>query len=209
MAGGIHPTLMPAKSLVEGADFAVAGPGELPLEMILAGKPPESIPGLVWRRGRETVVNPVRPEQKLDLDSLPYPLYRFDRDQVLVDGRLQTLGWRLHERLATWDGRYYDMVSARGCAYRCAYCCNVNGAPVRRSSVDRVIGELVDLRKREPRVAGVNFQDDCFYTGSDEWIAEFARRMREEVGLPFIARMIPRYVTASGSSSSGRPASST
>jgi hypothetical protein len=195
MAGGVHVALCPEKSLVEGADFAVQGPGELPLEMILAGKPLESIPGLVWRRGREVVVNPITSAQKLDLDKLPYPLFRFDRDWMLVDGSLQRLSWEMHRKHATWDGRYYDMITSRGCVYRCAYCCNVNGAPVRRSSVERVIGELRSLRQREPRITGVNFQDDCFYAGSDEWLKTFCSRMKAEVGLPFIGRMIPRYVT--------------
>ena len=41
----------------------------------------------------------------------------------------------------------------------------------------------------------MNFQDDCFYAGSDKWLEDFCARMKKEVGLPFIARMIPRYVT--------------
>jgi anaerobic magnesium-protoporphyrin IX monomethyl ester cyclase len=196
MAGGVHPTLCPEKSLVEGADFAVQGPGEVPLEMILDGKDAAAIPGLVWRDGGKTVVNPQSAAQKLELNELPYPLFRFDRDWMLVDGKLRRLTWGLHRTHATWDGQYYDMVTSRGCVYRCAYCCNVNGSPVRRSGVDRVIGELRELRRREPRVTGVNFQDDCFYAGSDAWLKEFCSRMKSEVGLPFIARMIPRYVTS-------------
>jgi len=195
MGGGVHATLCPAESLVKGADYAVQGPGELPLMMILDGAPPAGIPGLVWRQGEKVVVNETSPDQKLDLDALPYPIFRFDRDWILASGRLRRLTWRLHERHASWDGRYYDMATSRGCVYRCAYCCNVSGAPVRRAGVDHVIGELKSVRKNVPRIAGVNFQDDSFYAGSDEWLETFAARMKAEVGLPFIVRMIPRYVT--------------
>ncbi len=195
MAGGVHATLCPAESLVDGADYAVQGPGELPLQLILDGADTASIPGLTWRRNGEVVVNDQSASQKLDLDTLPHPIFRFDKDWLLVDGRLRRLTWALHRKHATWGGRYYDMLTSRGCVYRCAYCCNVNGAPVRRASVDRVMGELRSVRERAPGVAGINFQDDSFYTGSDEWLEAFCSRMKAEVGFPFIVRMIPRYVT--------------
>ncbi|MDD5707302.1 MAG: cobalamin-dependent protein, partial [Kiritimatiellae bacterium] len=152
MAGGVHPTLCPEESLVEGADFAVQGPGELPLAMIMEDKPPASIPGLVWRQDGQIRVNAKSPAQKTDLDTLPFPLFRFDRDWILADGQLRRLTWRLHRRHASWDGRYYDMVTSRGCVYACTYCCNVNGAPARRASVDRVIAELRNLRANMPSI---------------------------------------------------------
>lgn len=195
MAGGVHPTLCPAESLVDGADFAVQGPGEIPLEAILNSREPASIPGLVWRQGGQVRVDPQSPEQKLDLDALPFPAFRFGADRILCDGELRPLTWRQHVRHASWDGKYYDMVTSRGCVYKCAYCCNVNGAPVRRAGVDRVMAELRDLRAKEPRIAGVNFQDDSFYAGSDAWLEQFCDRMKAEIGLPFIARMVPRAVT--------------
>jgi radical SAM superfamily enzyme YgiQ (UPF0313 family) len=196
LAGGVHATLCPAESLVDGADYAVQGPGELPLEMLLkGGHDPASIPGLVWRQDGQIRVNGQNPAQKLDLDSLPHPIFRFDRDWILVDGRLRRLTWRLHARHSSWDGKYYDLATSRGCLYRCAYCCNVYGAPVHRASVDHVIAELRALREKEPRIEGINIQDDSFYVNSDEWLQSFCARMKSEVGLPFIARMIPRFVT--------------
>lgn len=196
LAGGVHVALCPEESLVEGADFAVQGPGELPLRLLFEGTAPEMVPGLVWRSGNGTVVvNGQTAAQKLELDALPHPIFRFGTDMILAGGKLRRLTWRRHRRYATWDGGYYDMLTSRGCAYRCAYCCNVNGAPVRRASVDRVIGELLAVRETVPGTVGVNFQDDSFFTGSDEWMEQFCTRIKDEVGLPFIARMIPRYVT--------------
>ena len=195
MAGGVHPTLCPRESLPDEADYAVQGAGEVPLRMILEGADPATIPGLVWRKEGGLVVNPTSPAQNLDLDSLPFPLFRFDRDLILASGRLRKLDWGMHRRFAGWHGRYYDLVTSRGCAYRCAYCCNVYGSPVRRQSVDRVLAEVRHLKEKEPRVAGINVQDDSFYAGSDEWLRDFCAKWKADVGLPFIARMIPRYVT--------------
>ena len=195
LAGGVHPTLCPDESLPDEADFAVQGAGEVPLQMILEDADPATIPGLVWRKDGGIVVNPMSPAQNLDLDALPFPLFRFDRDYILVGGRIRRLDWAMHRRYAGWHGRYYDLVTSRGCAYRCAYCCNVYGSPVRRQSVDRVIAEVRHVKEKEPRIAGINIQDDSFYAGSDEWLREFCAKWKREIGLPFIARMIPRYIS--------------
>ena len=196
LAGGVHPTLCPLESLPADADFAVQGAGEVPLQMLLEGADPATIPGLVWRKDNAIAVNPVSPAQNLDLDALPFPLFRFDRDYILVNGRLRKLDWAMHRRHAGWHGRYYDLVTSRGCAYRCAYCCNVYGSPVRRQSVARVLAEVRHLKQAEPRITGINIQDDSFYAGSDDWLKEFCAQWKADIGLPFITRMIPRYVTA-------------
>ena len=195
MAGGVHPTLCPRESLPDEADYAVQGAGEVPLRMILDGADPATISGLVWRNNGVLAVNAPAPVQNLDLDGLPFPLFRFDRDWILADGKLRRLDWAMHSRHANWRGRYYDLVTSRGCAYRCAYCCNVYGAPVRRQSVARVIAEVKRVKETEPRIAGINIQDDSFFAGSDDWLWEFCEKWKAEIGLPFITRMIPRYIT--------------
>ena len=100
LAGGVHPTLCPEESLVAGADFAVRGAGEVPLRMILEGKAPTDIPGLVWRKDGNIEINVTSPSQNLDLNRLPFPLFRFDRDYILVGGRLRRLNWAMHQRHA-------------------------------------------------------------------------------------------------------------
>lgn len=195
LAGGVHATLCPEEALVEGADFAVHGPGELPLKMIFEGADPAAIPGLVWRKDGAVQVNPQSPEQRIGLDTLPFPIFRFGRDLVLLDGKLRPYTWRIHQRYAEWHGRYYDFMTSRGCPYKCAYCCRVDRGAIRRMSVNRAIAELKQLRDHHPQVAGVNIQDDAFFYGPEDWVEEFCRRMKPEVGLPFIVRMIPRFVT--------------
>jgi radical SAM superfamily enzyme YgiQ (UPF0313 family) len=163
--------------------------------MIMTGAPAETIPGLAWRQDGAIHVNPQSKGQPLELDRLPFPLLRFDRDWILADGRLRPLDWSMHRRHADWHGRYLDIITSRGCPYRCAYCCNVYGAPVRRSSVARVIAELKHVKDTEPRIQAFNIQDDSFYAGNDAWFTEFCARYMAEIKMPFIARMIPRFAT--------------
>lgn len=195
MAGGVHATLCPEESLVDGADYAVQGPGEIPLKMILDGEEPGTIPGLVWRKNGGVQANAQSSSQRMDLDALPIQLYRFDQDRVLIDGKLRLHTWKIHRAYGDWGGRQYDIMTSRGCPNQCTYCCNVNRTKTCRQSVDRVIDELKQLREKHPQIEGVNFQDDAFFAGPREWVEEFCRRMKAEVGFPFIIRMIPRLVT--------------
>jgi radical SAM superfamily enzyme YgiQ (UPF0313 family) len=195
LAGGVHVTLRPEECMAEGVDYAVQGPGELPMRMLFENKPLESIPGLVWRKDQRVILNPVSPAQRLDRNTLPFPIFRWTQDKVLLNGKLKPFTFAVHRRFAEWHGRYYDLVTSRGCVNRCTYCCNVDGAPVNRSSVDRAIAEVRHLKDTVPEIRGINIQDDSFYIGSDEWCDEFTRRMKEEIGFPMIIRMIPRFVT--------------
>ena len=194
LAGGVHATLCPEESLVDGADFAVQGPGELPLRMILERAEPATIPG--WCCAETTRSWSIRkPGTEARPGSVAFALYRFQQDKVLLKGKLRNYTWRIHRKYASWQGRYYDFITSRGCPYKCAYCCRVDHGAIRRMSVDRAIRELQHLRQQHPRVRGVNIQDDAFFFGSEAWVEEFCRRMKAEVGLPFIVRMIPRFVT--------------
>jgi len=195
LAGGVHVTLLPEESLAEGVDFAVQGPGEIPLKMILEGADPATIPGLVWRRDGATVVNPVDAAQRIDLDIVPFPLFRYDEDRVLLGGKIRPLTRSVQFHHDDWNGESYDLITSRGCLYNCAYCCRVDKGPVRRVSVDRAMRELLEVRKNHPEISQINIQDDVFFAGSDEWVAEFCRRYKSEIGLRFIVRVIPRFGT--------------
>jgi radical SAM superfamily enzyme YgiQ (UPF0313 family) len=195
LAGGVHATLLPEESLVEGADFAVQGPGEIPLKMIFEGADPATIPGLVWRKDGAVVVNPMTPEQKTDLDTLPFPIFRYDEDKVLLDGKLKPLSRSVYFYHSDWNGESYDLITSRGCLYNCAYCCHADRGAIRRMSVDRAIREILEVRKNHPEIRQINIQDDVFFVGSDEWVEEFCKRYKEEVGLRCIIRMIPRFGT--------------
>src|SRR6185369_10129915 len=85
-------------------------------------------------------------------------------------------------------GRQYCIMTQRGCPYSCSFCIESvyqeqYGHSVRRRSVDVVIQELVEA-KRKHGIMAVVFYDDVFTT-HPKWLREFAPRYKAEVGLPF------------------------
>jgi radical SAM superfamily enzyme YgiQ (UPF0313 family) len=150
IAGGPHITLDGLNFLREHAifDFGVAGEGEAKmadlLQMIETSKEFESVPGLFYRQGQETVFSG-NPERIADLDDLPYPDYNtFDS---VRNGRIYN----------------YPLVTSRGCPYLCTYCC-VKGVMGRKwiaRSVDNVICELKHA-KEFYKIECFNIQDDNF-----------------------------------------------
>ncbi len=129
------------------------------------------------------VKNRVRPQIQ-DLDTLPFP----------------------HKRLFYHEAphfmREYFIISGRGCAFNCSYCCNnilrrtYRGTPgkfLRRRSVDNVLSELHRAIERFP-LRQIHFVDDIFII-DEGWVGRFCERYRDEIGLPFKCFTHPHYVT--------------
>lgn len=147
VAGGPHVTLEGAGFLQANPvfDLAVVGDGEQAFSQIVMGVPPETIPGVAWRRQNMVMLNPLDPESHLSLDELPYPDYRpFDS--------LPALGLSA-----------YPLVTSRGCPYQCTYCSvgRISGRRWRSRSPENVIAEI---RHAHRQYAVCNFKiiDDNF-----------------------------------------------
>lgn len=131
--GGSHPTVLPEQSLIyTSADMAVIGEGEIALADLLhafeEGADFSEVRSLAWRRSEEIVINS-RADLITDLDSLPI------LDRPLIDRSLY----------------YGDVImTGRGCPFDCAYCAsrNIWGKKARLRSVDSIIEELKDIRRR-------------------------------------------------------------
>lgn len=131
--GGSHPSVLPEQSLTyTGADFAVAGEGEIALvelmDSLAAGRDLSDVKSLAWRSGNgEIRVNP-RGALVPDIDLLPIP------DRSLTDRR-----------------QYFGevLMTGRGCPFNCAYCAsrNIWGKKARLRSVRSIIEELLLLKK--------------------------------------------------------------
>lgn len=88
----------------------------------------------------------------------------------------------------------YSTFTSRGCPYKCSYCCNNvfhrlyknKGSWVRRRKVDDVIEELEIIKKNNPKLAFIKFQDDIFFIDVG-WLEEFSKKYKEKIGLPFYA----------------------
>ncbi|MCX7022287.1 MAG: radical SAM protein [bacterium] len=136
-----------------------------------------------------------------DLDSLPFPDYDVARSYYSDGNGVLRMDWESYRKYNTWEGTYYRLLTSRGCPYQCTYCVNsffwrqFGKQWLRRRSVENSIAEIAWIRQKMPFIRGINIQDDSFFMGSDEWLEDFCRRYKAEVGLPFIARMIPRFTT--------------
>ena len=109
VAGGYLPTLNTEKLLAmcPEIDFVVRGEGETVacdvFGRIARGEDWKTTPGIAYRSGGETVMNPLPPLIQ-DLDSLPFPA----RDALKQA--------KMPEML------YAVSASSRGCFYRCSFC---------------------------------------------------------------------------------------
>jgi len=180
--GGAHPTYYPECVRHQPIDTICMGEGEGAfvelLDRLAGGEKGEalySIENLGFPKG------PINTKRPLigNLDVLPFP----DRDAIF--------------RKATDMGLFplKTFMTSRGCPFPCSYCFEPvlkkmyrgSGKYERRHSVDRVIAEILDLKKRWP-VEFIKFEDDLFVLAkNDPWLEEFAERYPKEVGIPFNA----------------------
>lgn len=83
------------------------------------------------------------------------------------------------------------LVTGIGCPYPCSFCHSIllkreyegKGKFVRRKSVQRVIDEVLYIKKYAP-LRRVHFSDDTF-TLNTKWLEEFAEKYPSQAGVPF------------------------
>ncbi len=117
----------------------------------------ERVKGISWRWGTEAVSNPPR-ERIADLDELPMPLY---------------------ERIPMDDYALINVVSSRGCPYRCTFC---DVAPLwerkhHRRGAASIIGEMEYLKRRYGKT-NFEFTDETFVLRR-EAVLEFCAALRK------------------------------
>lgn len=158
-----------------GFDYVLLGEIEETLVELALGRSIETISGLACRlHGSDHVYyNARRPIQK-NLDALPPPAW----DLVDIDRYRNA-----------WLGRHgyfsLNMVSSRGCPYRCNWCSKpVYGSNYSVHSAERVAKEMLVL-KRTYCPDHIWFADDIFAL-SPRWTLEFSHAV-EEIGaeVPF------------------------
>jgi len=95
--------------------------------------------------------------------------------------------------------QWYSMMCSRGCPYKCEFCVNPVqrlvfdglGEFLRRRSVESVIDELKEVKRRNPQLRKIYFYDEVFTTNF-RWVEEFAEAYPREIGLPFFCQTDPR-----------------
>lgn len=171
-----HPELY----FAEGADFILAGEGEITLGELLrhltgqSGLRTEQIESLIYSgRDNELRRNPVRRVLK-DLDLLPFPAWD------LID---------IQRYKSIWQKRHgyfsMNMVTTRGCPYHCNWCAKpIWGQRYHSRSPQNVVEELIWL-KNAYQPDHIWFADDIFGL-KPGWIDEFANLVVEYgVRVPF------------------------
>ncbi len=199
--GGVHAIIRP-EECIKYADYVCTGEGEhctvalLEHLRVTGRRIPPAIAG-IWTNydGKITRQPAAQPETNLDRlpfqEYLPGYFYGFHNNGIHNFSENQ----RLFRQYALYGGTCHMMITTRGCPFHCSYCGNsflmsVYGRTVRERSVGNVIDEMVEVIKN-PFILYINFQDDCFFTHSEEWVAEFCRQYKKHVRLPFIVRVIP------------------
>lgn len=178
--GGPDPANYPEDYLDRGADAIVVGEGEETLAELLErdiGRgigPIGTIPGVVYRGEDGGVIRMAPRPQIRDLDALPFP------DRAAVDVGSYLKAWRERHGFGS-----LSLITARGCAYRCAWCSHaVFGYTHRRRSPGNVADEL-ERMLAEYAPETVWYGDDVF-TISHRWLAEYAEELkRRGIRAPF------------------------
>ena len=199
--GGVHVTTNP-EDCIKHADYICLGEGERVVVSVLEHLNSKSkdivpeIPGIWVRLNGEIIKQPDRPPE-MNLDSLPFQEYLPDYYYGYQKNRIYNFADNpgLFRKCALYGGTNHMMITTRGCPYNCGYCSNavlskVYGRKVRERSVENCIEEL-KMVKKDPYVLYINFQDDCFFVHSREWIKKFCEEYKKEINLPFLLRAIP------------------
>ena len=178
--GGPESANYAAEYLASGADAIVIGEGELTLAELLPALARlgahrlHDVPGIAFRDESGAVVHTRERAKLRDLDSLPLP------DREAIDHGLYLGAWKTHHGASS-----INLITARGCPYRCNWCSHaVYGYTHRRRSATAVADEMQAIVDRyDPDQ--VWYADDVF-TISHPWLEEYAAELdRRSLARPF------------------------
>lgn len=161
MISTAHPELLLKNSDV---DICVIDEGEDTITELagMIGDYPrlEKVDGISYKDGGRIIRTKERRRIE-DLDRLPYPAWDlFDMDLYLK------------RPIHSEHGRKsINLSTVRGCPFQCVYCSRPFGSRVHRRSVESVIFEIGELKKRY-KVQFVAFSDDLFISDK-KWVMRF------------------------------------
>ena len=198
VAGGAFASMFPERILDSGVDYVIRADGENPItalsDNITKGAPElDTIPSLSRKVSGEYVHNEIG-GMLTDIDGYGIPAIEcsdscyIENDTIKYsDPQLETLS--------------YEVIASRGCPFTCSYCCCVNLRrlfpkgikPVRTRSVQSVISELVEAKKKLKKLVFVHFYDEIF-PNTPGWVDEFVEEYRKKINLPFTIWSHPKMV---------------
>jgi len=192
--GGYDPTVN-APQCLELCDYACVGEGDQAIleiaERIDEGRNFDDVCNLAYLREGRAFFKPKAPAEQ-DIDKYPWRDNSPEHKYFIEDDQLIENYPVINDR---GPGEYQTM-SARGCPYKCTYCCEALLKDIyegekflRRRSPQDMVAELVEA-KRQFNLTHIRFEDEIFGMNL-KWLDEFAPLYREQVGLPFDAYIYP------------------
>lgn len=198
--GGIHATVMYEQILNHfPVDAVVLGEGENPFLHLIkawkAGKDIEGVKGIAFRRDGK-VVKTENQELIKDLDTIPFPAYRFfDLDMYS--------GWELHTRVATVLGypnyasyKSAAIITSRGCPWNCSFCSvsAISGQKWRDRTAINVVDEI-EMLVNKYNCKIMDFIDDIFSVDQKRVIAISEEIVRRKLDILWGFETGVRYVS--------------
>jgi len=186
--GGPHATFFPEKCF-EICDIIAVGEAEETLVELATkmenGKKINNILNLWVRKDGKEYQNPVRPPAN-NLDVLAHPDYDIEDQWVLERGKIVPFEERHLAGMIFFQ-------TERGCPQACSYCTNNilralykgKGDLLRTHSVNYVIEEFKRLRAKFPSIKVFDIRDETITVRKLDWLREFSKRYREEIGIRF------------------------
>ena len=195
--GGTHATVRPEECL-EHADIVSIGESEEALiEFSKKFNNKENyfdIAGMGFNNDGKIIVNKGRelPGSKnakiKSLDEIPFQDFNYETHFILDESRIKKMNTELFKK--HWDHVYMTQPT-RGCPFACTFCVNnfllamnPHQKPIRKRSVDNIILELTEIKRKIPFVKKILFDDDAFFLMTIEEIADFSKKYKELINLP-------------------------
>lgn len=167
ICGGPHVTALPDETIShKDVDIIVLGEGEEVFYNLIKSYPHINEIQGIWYKKKGKVVKNESAQPIKNLDSLPFP----DRNLVKINKYIKKTN-------------AISLITSRGCPYNCIFCQptqrRIFGAKVRRRSIDNVIAEMFELKKKYPGDWSYYFQDDTF-TFDKNWLEKFCLRLAKK-----------------------------
>ena len=197
--GGIHATIRPEESL-DHADMVCIGEGEETIvelaDKIQNKQYYHDVKGMGFDDKGKIIVNESRalPGSKnaaiiKSLDQIPFQDYDYRSHFILKGENIVKMDQKIMEQCTDT----YQTQPTRGCPFGCTFCINdtllqmyPHQKPIRKRSIDNVIMELQEVKKKLPFITKIQFNDDSSGLFSVDEIREFSKKYKEKIGLPLI-----------------------
>jgi anaerobic magnesium-protoporphyrin IX monomethyl ester cyclase len=193
IVGGWQASLNPGET-IHWCDMLCVGEGEEMIKELVDklynNRPINKIRNLWLREGEKITRNPVRPLIS-NLSNFPIPIFENDSCYFIENNSVA------HKDPYMENSRYGTIIG-RGCPFRCTYCSNSFMANIydglwgrtRYRSIDHLMLELNEVKRRLTKVNRINFYDEVFMQKT-ELVGVFAERYKKEIAMPFYCMFYP------------------